>query len=54
MKENKRSTFINVRLSEEVKQEIINILKEYEDYFMWNYDEILGLRRDLVIHRLLI
>jgi hypothetical protein len=36
------------------KSDLIKLLKEYVDYFAWNYNEMSGLSRDLVEHRLLI
>jgi hypothetical protein len=32
--------------------ELIKILKEYVDCFAWNYNEMPGLSRDLVEHKL--
>ena len=34
------------------KADLIKLLKEYVDYFTWEYSEIPGLSHDLVEHRL--
>ena len=31
---------------------MVELLKEYKDCFAWNYDELLGLERELVEHKL--
>ena len=48
----KRPTYISTLLSPEFKNELITILTEYKDCFAWEYDEMPGLNRDLVEHRL--
>lgn len=45
---NKRPTYISANLNLEIKVEVIRLLKEYEDYFAWDYNEIPGLSRELV------
>jgi hypothetical protein len=47
-----RPPFVNKNLDSMFKLELINILKEYVDYFAWNYNEMPGLSRDLVEHKL--
>ncbi|XP_070020727.1 uncharacterized protein [Nicotiana sylvestris] len=47
-----RETKISVHLEQQVKEEIIKILFEYKDVFAWSYDDIPGLRNDLVAHKL--
>jgi hypothetical protein len=47
-----RPTFVNRNMSLEHKDAIIKLLKEYLDYFSWNYREMPGLSRELVEHRL--
>jgi hypothetical protein len=44
--------FINQNLEADYKVELIALLKEYIDYFVWNYTEMSGLSRVLVEHRL--
>jgi hypothetical protein len=44
--------FINQNLEADYKLELIALLKEYVDYFVWNYTEMLRLSRELVEHRL--
>jgi hypothetical protein len=47
-----RPTFVNKNLDLMFKLELIKILKEYVDCFAWNYNEMPGLSRDLVEHKL--
>jgi hypothetical protein len=44
-------TFVNKNMSLEQKDAIIILLKEYIDGFAWNYREMSGLNRELVVHR---
>ena len=48
----KRVTYISAKLSPGLKQEVIEVLKENKDCFAWDYDEMPGLKRELVEHRL--
>ena len=36
----------------EYKQELVDLLKEFKDYFAWEYYEMPGLDRSIVEHRL--
>ena len=47
-----RPTFVNANLSDDCNAGLIKLLKEYVDYFAWEYSEMPGLSRDLVEHRL--
>ena len=47
-----RPTFVNANLSFEYKADLIKLLKEYVDCFVWSYSEMPDLSRDLVEHRL--
>ena len=47
-----KPTFVNKNLSVEYKADLINLLKEYVDFYAWEYHEMSGLSRDLVEHRL--
>jgi hypothetical protein len=47
-----RPTYISAKLDPEYKKELIALLKEYKDYFAWEYYEMPGLDRKLVEHRL--
>jgi hypothetical protein len=49
-----RPTFVNKTLEVDLRDETIGLLKEYFDCFAWNYTEMIGLRRELVEHRLTI
>lgn len=44
----KRPTYINANISPELRVEVVQLLREYKDCFAWDYDEMLGLSRDLV------
>jgi hypothetical protein len=45
-------TFVNKNLDPLFKFDLIKLLKEYVDCFTWNYNEMPGLSRALVEHRL--
>jgi hypothetical protein len=47
-----RLTFVNKNMSLEHKDAIIKLLRDYVDYFTWNYREMPGLSQELVEHRL--
>ena len=47
-----RPTFISAKLYSEYKHELKKLLKEYKDYFAWEYYEMPGLDRSIVEHRL--
>jgi hypothetical protein len=47
-----RPTFISTKLDSKCKQQITNLLKEYKDYFAWDYTKMPGLDRSIVKHRL--
>ena len=47
-----RPTYVSAKLDPEYKQELIDLLKEFKDYFAWKYYEMSGLDRSIVEHRL--
>jgi hypothetical protein len=47
-----RLTFVNKNLISDSRNKMIRLLLEYSDCFAWSYTEMLGLRRELVEHRL--
>jgi hypothetical protein len=47
-----RSTFVNKTVEADPRDEMIGLLKEYSNYFAWNYSEMPGLSREIVEHRL--
>jgi hypothetical protein len=47
-----RLTYINAKLEEEYKKELITLLKEFTDCFAWEYYEMPGLDCSIVEHRL--
>jgi hypothetical protein len=47
-----RPNFVNKNLSVEYKADLIKLLKEYNDCFVWDYSEMPSLNRDLVEHGL--
>ena len=49
----KRPIYVNASLSNESKGKLIDLLFEYVDCFAWSYEEMPGLDRTLVEHRLL-
>ena len=50
--EKSRITYISSLLPSDFKEGIITTLPEFKDCFSWNYNEMLGLDRNLVEHRL--
>ena len=38
-----RPTYVSAKLDPEYKQELIDLLKEFKDYFAWEYYEMSGL-----------
>jgi hypothetical protein len=47
-----RPTFISKKLDLSLRVPMIALLKEYSDYFAWDYTEVPGLDRSIVEHRL--
>ena len=47
-----RPTYVSAKLDPEYKQELIDMLKEFKDYFAQEYFEMSGLDRSIVEHRL--
>ena len=47
-----RPTYVSAKLDLEYKRELVDLLKEFKDYFAWEYYEMLGLDRSIVEHRL--
>ena len=47
-----RVTYVSSLLKEEVKKELVTLLKEFKDCFAWDYTEMPGLDREVVEHRL--
>ncbi|XP_027343131.1 uncharacterized protein LOC113855699 [Abrus precatorius] len=47
-----RLTFISKLVEEEVKDQLIKLLREFKDCFAWDYDQMPGLSRELIEHRL--
>ncbi|KAA3462458.1 reverse transcriptase [Gossypium australe] len=45
---------IGACISEETKQDLIELLQEFKDVFAWSYQDMLGLSTDIMVHRLLI
>ena len=44
----KRPTYISANIHPQLKVKVVQLLKEFKDYFAWDYDEMPGLSRDLV------
>ncbi|MCI50559.1 hypothetical protein A2U01_0071803, partial [Trifolium medium] len=47
----KRPTYISANIDPDLRIEVVELLKEYKDYFAWDYNEMSGLSRNLVEHR---
>lgn len=48
----KRPTFFNRYVQGEFIEKLVGILKEYKDWFAWDYEEMPGLDKCLIGHRL--
>ena len=44
----KRPTYVSTKIPKEFKERIVVLLKEYKDYFVWDYNEMPGLNRKVV------
>ena len=47
-----RPTYVSAKLDPGYKRELIDLLKEFKDYFAWEYYEMPSLDRSIVEHRL--
>jgi hypothetical protein len=47
-----RLKFISANLESGFREELIKLLKEYKDYFAWDYSEMPGLDHSIVKHQL--
>ena len=47
-----RPTYISTKFDPEYRQELVDLLKKFKDYFAWEYYEMPGLDRSIVKHRL--
>lgn len=50
--EDVKETRINIHLQAEWKKELVELLQQYIDVFSWSYEDMSGLRTDIVSHRL--
>ncbi|XP_045822028.1 uncharacterized protein LOC123914912 [Trifolium pratense] len=48
----KRPTYISANIPKELRDKLVELLKEFKDCFAWDYNEMSGLNRNLVEHRL--
>ncbi|CAJ2644769.1 unnamed protein product [Trifolium pratense] len=48
----KRPTYISANIDPTLKEKMVELLKKYRDCFAWDYNEMPGLSRNLVEHRL--
>src|SRR3954464_7320042 len=48
----KRPTYVSTMFTSDLKAKLIRLLKEYKDCFAWDYNEMPGLSRQVVEHRL--
>jgi hypothetical protein len=47
-----RPTFVSKKLDPSLREPMVALLKEYSDYFAWDYTKMPGLDRNIVEHRL--
>ncbi|PNX70945.1 hypothetical protein L195_g057901, partial [Trifolium pratense] len=50
----KRPTYISANIPKDLRDKLVELLKEFKDCYAWDYNEMPGLNRNLVEHRLLI
>lgn len=48
----KRPTYISTKVGSKMKAKLIEVLKEYKDYFSWDYGKMHGLNRSIIEHQL--
>ncbi|MCH81895.1 hypothetical protein A2U01_0002689 [Trifolium medium] len=48
----KRPTYISTNIDPNLRIKVVELLKEYKDCFAWDYNEMSGLSKNLVEHRL--
>ncbi|CAJ2672093.1 unnamed protein product [Trifolium pratense] len=48
----KRPTYISAKIDPTLREKMVELLKKYRDCFAWDYNEMPGLSRNLVEHRL--
>ena len=46
-----RPTYVSAKLDPEYKRELVDLLKEFKDYFAWEYYEMPSLDQSIVEHR---
>ena len=44
----KRPTYVSAKIPKEFKDQIVELLKEYKDCFAWDYNEMPGLKQEVV------
>lgn len=49
-KENPKPAFINESLTLLEKEDLVDPIRKYIDVFAWNYEDILGLEPQIVVH----
>ena len=50
--EEKKEVKIGTTLSSATREELIDLLQDYNDVFAWSYQDMLGLDTNIVVHRL--
>jgi len=44
----KRPTYVSAKITTEFRDRIVELLKEYKDCFAWDYNKMLGFKREVV------
>ena len=52
IEENWKPTYVSKLIVVGLWEKIMSLLHEFKDYFAWDYEDMLGLSRELVEHRL--
>ncbi len=50
--DNKKTTKIGTTLSKEIRGELIEFLRANADVFAWSHEDMLGITRDVMAHKL--
>ena len=50
--EDQKEVKVGTSLGQEIKDELVNLLREFVDVFSWSYQDMPGLDTDIVVHKL--
>ena len=50
--EDQKEVKVGTALGQEIKDELVSLLREFADVFAWSYQDMPGLDTDIVVHKL--